>query len=108
MNHFFSERMKYIAVAVTAILQISFFLFSTACILHHVSVRSGSENESRRLECYLSIRVNAGESLWDISKRYYTGEYKNMNWYIRKIKYLNHMTDENVNAGSYLIIPYYD
>lgn len=108
MNHTFAERIKYIAIAVTVILQISFFVFSAACIIHHVTVQAGGENESRKPECYLSIRVHAGESLWEISKRYYSSEYKNMNWYVRKIKYLNHMTDENVNAGSYLIIPYYD
>lgn len=108
MNHLFSEHLQGIAVTVIIILQVTFFMFCAASLLHHIASRPQGEEGISGMEYYTSVRVHSGESLWDISKRYYSSEYKSMNQYIRKIKYLNHMSDENLYAGSYLIIPYYE
>lgn len=101
------HRLSFAAFAVISVLQISFFIFCALCILHHLSVPAGKRTEDR-LECYASIRVRSGESLWEISRRYYSSEYKNMDRYIRRIKYLNHLSDENISSDTCLIIPYYE
>lgn len=76
-------------------------------ITRHTSVHTDSSYRSGKSECYISIQVRLGESLWNISKKYYSNEYKNMNLYIKKIMLLNHMVNEDICAGAYLIIPYY-
>lgn len=68
-------------------------------------MRKAGEKKSER---FASVKVCSGETLWEISKRYYTDEYKNMNSYVKKIMQLNNMTDEEINSGAYVIIPYYD
>ncbi len=108
MNRLFSQQFHGMAVIITGILQISFFLFCTVLVLYHVLSGPESREETQKPEYYASVQVHSGESLWDISKRYYTSEYKSIRQYIRKIKYLNHMADEDLHAGAYLIIPYYE
>ncbi len=90
-----------LTAGMSLVLLIVFILYST--IVHADSTNTAEQ----KIECFTSIRVYPGESLWEISRRYYSKEYQSMNQYIRKIMKLNHMTDEKIYAGAYLIIPYY-
>lgn len=95
---------KYAAIAAASIFFILLFIIfyrSNSAQIY----QNGREEE--RMECYRSIQVKSGESLWEISSRYYSSEYKSMKRYIARIKYLNHMLDEEIPAGGYLIIPFY-
>lgn len=96
--------LKYAAIVATSI----FFILMSMIFYQSKSAREhGSRRVGERKECYVSIQVEPGESLWEISSRYYSSEYKSMRNYITRIKYLNHMLDENIPAGAYLIVPYY-
>lgn len=99
-----SNYLKYMTAAAVAafLLLLSVFVFRYSAVHARSSERAG-----QRVECFTSIQVHSGESMWEISKRYYSSEYKSMNRYIRKIMSLNHMTSEDIHAGAYLIIPYY-
>lgn len=106
MQHFMeSGYCKYIVIAAAAV----FLIFVTILLFYHTSASASSDSRQagERVECFKSIRVHAGESLWEISKRNYSYEYKSIEKYIGKIKYLNHLLDEDIVAGTYLIIPYY-
>lgn len=95
-------------IRIVMILQILFFIICIAAIFHQMSVRTGSSMRGQKLERYRSIRICSGETLWEISRRYYSDEYKNVHLYMKKIMQLNNMSDENINSGAYLLIPYYD
>ena len=57
---------------------------------------------------YTNIEVEYGQTLWDIAEQYFCKEkYDNYNHYIYELMYLNGLYDENISAGSYLIVPYY-
>lgn len=103
------EHRKYMILTAIAALQIFLFILCIACIFHHIAARAYSSRvEVEKEECYISVQVRPGESLWKISSRYYSSEYKSMHQYIKKIINLNHMPDETIHAGAYLIIPYYE
>ena len=53
---------------------------------------------------YKSIEVSEGDTLWDIAEEY--GDYQDKESYIVEIKELNHMDDDTIYSGSYLVIPY--
>lgn len=91
---------KYATIAAASI----FFILMSVILSHN---QSNSRRAGEGKECYVSIQVQSGESLWEISSRYYSSEYKSMKRYITRIKYLNHMLDEDIPAGAYLIVPYY-
>lgn len=85
-----------------------FCILMAAIILCCSAVHAGSTGTAeQRVECFISIQVHDGESVWEISSRYYSSEYHSMRRYIKKIMNINHMTNEQIDAGSFLIIPYY-
>lgn len=56
---------------------------------------------------YTSIRVEAGDTLWTIAANYITDEYKDRNEYIEEVCYINHISQNEIHAGQYLVVPYY-
>lgn len=106
IRRLFWGQAKYKRIVGICTLEILFFLLCITCIIRHASSDNVSRPEARE-ECYISIQVHSGDSLWEISRRYYTSDYKSMDYYINKIKALNHMSGESITAGASLIIPYY-
>lgn len=68
---------------------------------------AGDVTSKRSVECYSSVYVQAGDSLWSISNRYYSGEYRSLKRYMKRIMKLNHMETTTVYADTYLVVPYY-
>lgn len=57
---------------------------------------------------YTNIEVKYGETLWDIAETYFCEDkYKNYEHYITEVMQINGLYNEEVSAGSYLIVPYY-
>lgn len=107
MNRLDFMNSKDAVIRIVMMLQILFFIICIAGIFYQRSVRAGSMRE-QKLERYRSIRICSGETLWEISRRYYSDEYKDVHLYMKKIMQLNNMSDEDINSGAYLLIPYYD
>ena len=100
-----SNHAKYLMIVIAGIL----FILLTILLFYNTSASASSNSYQigERVECFKSVQVHAGESLWEISKRHYSSEYESMGKYIGRIKYLNHLLNEDIIAGTYLIIPYY-
>lgn len=44
------------------------------CMVRHMALHiRRTDSAGQRKEYYTSVQVNAGESLWEISRRYYSG-----------------------------------
>ena len=56
---------------------------------------------------YTSIRVENGDTLWEIAKQYRTEEYSDISSYIEEVKSINHLSTSRITDGMYLCIPYY-
>ena len=57
---------------------------------------------------YANIEVQYGETLWDIADTYFCEDkYDDYEHYISEVMQINGLYNEEVSAGSYLIIPYY-
>lgn len=55
---------------------------------------------------YTDIRVQSGQTLWDIAMEYMTDEYDSPSEYIREVQKINHV-GEQLQYGQYLTVPYY-
>lgn len=64
-------------------------------------------DETIHYKYYTSIEVNYGESLWSIAEAHLGSEYASVDDYIHEVMKINHLKDEYVSAGQYLVIPYY-
>lgn len=108
MNHADVENRKNYLLSVILLLQIIFFIICITMIGNQIADYRNSGAEGKRTECFASVRVRSGDTLWKISSRYYSDEYKNMHFYMKRIMELNNMPDEEIYTGSYVIIPYYE
>lgn len=56
---------------------------------------------------YTSVRVEKGDTLWQIAETYITDDYRSLNDYMDEICSINHIANDDIHAGQYLTIPYY-
>ena len=66
-----------------------------------------AQNSSNRNKQVVSIKIEAGDTLWGIAKEYMTEEYNDINEYIEEIKTSNGLFEDTIHEGHYLIVPYY-
>lgn len=58
---------------------------------------------------YKSIEIQQGDTLWSLAKRYMSKEETaSVQKYIADVKKINTMNSDNIQAGQYLTIIYYD
>ena len=86
------------------------FMLISAFSVIFFKIVSEAEEESGipRYKYFTQIEVKYGETLNHIAEKYYTEEYGNHDNYIQEIRNLNHLYDEYLSPGMYLILPYYD
>lgn len=73
----------------------------------HTKAQAEGLPEEPTYKYYTSIRVNSGDTLWEIAEKYRTEEYKDIPIYIEEVKEINHLTSSQITDGMYLCIPYY-
>ena len=56
---------------------------------------------------YTSIQIESGDTLWAIASEYITDDYADMNEYIREVCSINHISEDEIHAGQYIVVPYY-
>ena len=72
------------------------------------SVKGKADTEECQYKYYTGITVQYGDSLWSIADQYADKEHYDHLSYIKEVKSINHIQDENeIIAGKLLIVPYY-
>ena len=56
---------------------------------------------------YTSVKVEEGDSLWSIAEENMSAQFDSIPAYIKEIKEINHITDDTIQSGAYITIPYY-
>jgi len=56
---------------------------------------------------YKEVKVDLGETLWDIAEDYAAAGYASASDYISEIREINSICDEKILYGQQLLIPYY-
>ncbi|MGN0432371.1 MAG: LysM peptidoglycan-binding domain-containing protein [Lachnospiraceae bacterium] len=74
---------------------------------HAIVSKATASDEKVSYKYYTSIEIAYGDSLWSIAETYAGEEYASAQRYIDEVKEINHMSDDNITAGQYLIVPYY-
>lgn len=74
---------------------------------YHAISSEANTGEESKFKYYTSIEVKYGDTLWSIAEDYLGSEYTSAKDYIHEVMEINHLKDEFVSAGQYLVIPYY-
>ena len=56
---------------------------------------------------YTSIRIEYGDTLWKIADEYINGFHISKEKYIEEICKLNNISEDEIHAGDYIVVPYY-
>lgn len=67
-----------------------------------------SDEDRTSYKYYKSISIASDDTLWSIAQEYIDEEhYDSIDEYIKEVKKLNHLYNNTITYGKYLIIPYY-
>ncbi len=74
---------------------------------HAILSEATAKDKDISYKYYTSIEIQYGDSLWSLAKEYAGEEYASAEDYVHEVMQINHLREENLIAGQYLIIPYY-
>lgn len=98
-----SKRVLFVAITVIAIL-LGIMIGNNVLSTSHSSAYSTVEKELR----YTSVEIEAGDTLWTIAEAYMCSEYDDINDYIYDVMQINNLASDEIHAGGYLMVPYYE
>lgn len=82
-------------------------IFIVSIVFFSVVVSAKSSNPEKPLyKYYTSVQINKGDTLWDIAKEY-CPDSLNMNSYMKELKSINRLNNDEIHAGNYLTVVYY-
>lgn len=91
-----------------------FFTLLTVCLVTVLSFTangflSNAKTDSSQMpvKYYKSIMVERGDTLWAIAAEYAAAD-SSTGQCLNEIRQLNSLHGDNITAGSYLVVPYYD
>jgi len=94
----------HILMFITTVLLIS--CFSVCFFSFKAKAQSGSEEIAYKY--YKSITVENGDTIWDYAEKYADSEYyDSYDCYIKEVIRINSLSDDSIQSGQYIIIPYY-
>lgn len=95
---------KNIALLITAAILVIFFSIAFSSIFAHAI----TAEKEQSFKYYTSIEVKYGETLWSIAEQNMdTDHYSDINAYIKEVKKINLLNEDDIKAGQHIIIPYY-
>jgi len=56
---------------------------------------------------FTSVQIESGDTLWAIASEYITDEYSDMNEYMNEVCAINHISEDEIHAGQFIVVPYY-
>lgn len=57
-------------------------------------------------DCYKSIAIQYGDTLWSIAEQYMSDDYSSVQDYVKHLKKINDLKSDELEAGKYLIVTY--
>lgn len=95
------KKRQFTKAALLAFSVIALVLLVTMASLNRVS------GQTDKTKTVTSVCIQAGDSLWSIAEAYYTEECGDFREYISEIRRTNHLPNNDLTAGNYLLVPYY-
>ena len=97
------QRRRNVAVFVATLAFVSICFFMISGLL----VNAQSSHDSITHKVYTSISVSAGDDLWSIASENIIEDVTDVSSYIAEVKSINHLDDDMIKSGMYLIVPRY-
>lgn len=101
------KRIRTIRRNITLVI-LSFLLVSgLALTMNGIKSFAQKDNSDITYKYYTSIVVEYGDTLYSLAEEYAPEDNRDLSEYIKEVMYINHLKDQSIQSGQYLIIPYY-
>lgn len=97
-------RMQKLCIGIAVILILALGILFGSCI--HVFAGDGGAPKVQKY--YTSIRIDAGDTLWDIAGEYVKNTDVSRQEYMEEVCQLNGICEDEIYAGEYLVVVYYE
>lgn len=85
---------------------IAVIVFTTSFIT--AVLMSKAQSDEAAVKYYTRITVGSGDTLGALALRYMTDDYRSTEAYIKEVRRINHMSEEDdLIAGTNVVVPYY-
>lgn len=75
--------------------------------LSAIQVHADTSEEPERYKYFTSVFVERDDTLWGLASEYRTEEYADIRDYVDEVMRINHLTDEELQYGDWITVPYY-
>lgn len=96
-------RLQKCFIAIVSIIVISLIIILGSSI--HAFARS--KEDAPIYKYYTSIRIEDGDTLWDIAEKYTSDYHIDKEDYIEEVCKLNQIHEDEIHSGQYITIAYY-
>lgn len=103
----YSRRQREAAQKRVAVMFCSIIAVIMICSVMFGTINTQAAPAETTNKYYTSIQIESGDTLWAIADEYITDEYSDMNEYIREVCSINHISEDEIHAGQYIVVPYY-
>lgn len=106
-----AKRRREVYVKKITIAVITLFLvlgFSIILGSNFANAEDNSDTTSVQHKYYKSIVIESGDTLWGIAKEYKDAHYSSTYDYIDELMEINNLNTDEIHAGQYLTVSYYD
>lgn len=76
--------------------------------LTYSTYNTNAESSSGYVKGYKSVEIMAGDTLWSIADREMGVGYTDKRAYITEVEKINRINGNDLHAGSYICVPYYE
>ncbi len=98
-------RHQFLMLFATILLVFSFSVFGFST---KAKAQSASDAADISYKYYKSVIVNSGDTIWDYAELYAAKDYyESYDSYIREVVQINSLSNDDIQSGQYLILPYY-
>lgn len=103
------KRQKQVRYHIMAAILSLILILAISILFISFSTEANDMEHQPSYKYYKSIEISKGDTLWSIANDHYDSDhYKDINAYVAEVKKLNSLTSDNIVAGNYVIVPYYD
>ena len=74
---------------------------------HHVYFH-GQRGGEQEYSLYKSVRIQEGDSLWEIARQYREGSSMSMDEYVNQLRQMNGLKKDTIHTGQYLTVVYFE
>ena len=94
---------QFFGISILFLAILAIVLVSTSCLKAN-QVKASTVHKEKIY--YKTIQVNEGDTLWTLADQYMGSTSFDRQHYINEVKEMNHLTDDAIQSGAYLMIPY--